>query len=105
MAYRGKKFLHNFLTERGFLLPPIKETAYGKQDGNEWLRAVGTSVYCINGRLIDVATEASEEKQFGRTVYAFIGGEWTVCYTQTGDEIEVLKQVAFEDGRKTKSKK
>ena len=82
--YLGRRALYNFLIEKGYEVPKLKNMEYGKYHGDEWLKCGEIDVFCVRCKFIYVSVfEYIEERDF---------------YFETGRYCYLLKDNKFELG-------
>ena len=102
MKYFGKRYLHNFLKEKKFSPPALKEMEYGKYRGDEWLRCDTLDAFCTYGKMIHVSVLEYDEKkdkhvETERYGFDLANDKWYKTYERKNNEILIARQLTFDD--------
>ena len=61
--YLGRRALYNFLIEKGYKPPKLKDMEYGFYYGEEWLNCNEITVHCVYGKRVYISEFKYDEKR------------------------------------------
>ncbi|MBQ4269195.1 MAG: hypothetical protein IJB97_06050 [Clostridia bacterium] len=85
MKYHGKKWLYEFLRDKGYAIPKLKDFYYAKWRGDEWIRGDEFFVMSYLGKAISLTVFAFDDdgERYEIEYYTFRlqeSGEWKQTY-------------------------